>query len=276
MTSSVSIVNREQAVLDHGLIKVIDCMGDDASIVRAARVSYGQDTTTSSTARSNQDLIRYLLRNRHTTPFEMCEIKLFLRMPLFVARQWMRHRTASVNEVSARYTVLSEQWYVPTVSEICTQSETNHQGRGGQLDESTSLDIQRAINENCQNSYACYTELLKKGTARELARTVLPLGTYTQFYWKIDLHNLLHFLELRTAPNAQYEIRVYAEAIQDMIADWVPHTYKAFMDYRRGAFTLSRAMIEQGCLQMPRDVSALGKRELAELKAAMLGFSTDV
>ena len=224
-------------VLDHGFVRVIDYMGHDAAIVQAARVSYGKGT---KTAKSDEGLIRYLMRHWHSTPFEMCEIKLHVKLPIFVARQWVRHRTASVNEYSARYSILDREFYIPDVEQIRAQSETNRQGRGNPFDEGAAREIQSHIRDECDRAYSLYQGMLDNGLSRELARMVLPSNIYTQWYWKVDLHNLFHFLRLRVDTYAQYEIRVYAEQIRRIVADWVPVAYQAFEDYRLGGPTLSR------------------------------------
>ncbi|MGF1552815.1 MAG: FAD-dependent thymidylate synthase [Paracoccaceae bacterium] len=226
-------------VLDHGFVRVVDYMGSDAAVVQAARVSYGAGT---KTARSDEGLIRYLMRHWHSTPFEMCEIKLHVKLPVFVARQWVRHRTANVNEISARYSILDREFYVPAPEHMAAQSATNRQGRGDVLDPEAADEARRLIHERAEGDYALYERLLDPdgtGLARELARMTLPANVYTQWYWKTDLHNLLHFLRLRADPHAQWEIRAYAEAIGDIVADWVPMTWGAFRDYRLEAATLS-------------------------------------
>jgi thymidylate synthase (FAD) len=274
-------------VLDHGFVRVIDYMGDDGAIVQAARVSYGKGTKRVS---EDAGLIRYLMRHRHSTPFEMCEIKYHVKLPIFVARQWIRHRTANVNEYSARYSVLDREYYVPAPEHLAAQSQTNRQGRGDVLsgDEAARvLDLLRSDAERC---YEHYVELLnendaglvldptRQGLARELARMNLTLNTYTQWYWKIDLHNLLHFLSLRADPHAQYEIRAYAEALMQTTKAWVPLTYQAFLDYRLGAATLSAQMLAVVRRMLAGEAmdqagSGLSKREWAELMA-MLGRRT--
>ncbi|MGF1444703.1 MAG: FAD-dependent thymidylate synthase [Pikeienuella sp.] len=224
-------------VLDHGFVRLVDYMGDDAAVVQAARVSYGAGT---KSVRDDAGLIRYLMRHWHSTPFEMCEIKLHVKLPIFVARQWIRHRTASVNEISARYSVLYRQFYVPAPDAVAAQSTTNRQGRGAVLE---GVEAERALmrlKEGALRAYDDYEALLDEdGLARELARAVLPTSIYTQWYWKTNLHNLMHFLRLRADPHAQYEIRVYAEAICDIDRDWVPISWAAFEDYRLEAVTLS-------------------------------------
>lgn len=236
-------------LLDHGFIRVIDYMGDDGAIVQAARVSYGRGARRVS---DDRGLIRYLMRNRHTTPFEMCEIKLHVKLPIFVARQWIRHRTANVNEYSARYSILDREFYVPTADVIATQSSSNRQGRDKQLSAVAAQRVQELLREDADRAYVHYQELLNEdrngspldpnrtGLARELARINLSLNYYTQWYWKVDLHNLLHFLLLRADPHAQHEIRVYAQVILEQIVKvWVPLTYGAFRDYGLDARLLS-------------------------------------
>ena len=249
-------------VLDHGFVRLIDYMGDDGAIVQAARVSYGRGTRRRS---DDRGLIRYLMRHRHTTPFEMCEIKLHVKLPIFVARQWIRHRTANVNEYSARYSILDREFYVPGAEVIRSQSQTNRQGRGEQLSPGDAARVQELLREDAElprtgTTRSCSMSRRpesprdeeQSGLARELARMNLSLNFYTQWYWKIDLHNLLHFLSLRADEHAQYEIRVYADAILDrVVKPWVPLAYEAFCDYRMGSGLLSagalsvvRALVE--------------------------------
>ena len=305
-------------VLDRGFVRVVDYMGDDAAVVQAARVSYGTGTRS---VRGDEGLIRYLLRHRHTTPFEMCEIKLHVKLPIFVARQWIRHRTANVNEYSARYSRLDREFYVPDDahlqqfleerakerrekrsdmddlfetgsatqerSALAAQSETNKQGREGLVDDDEARDALTRINRLSASAYGVYEILLnedetgkpknpgRSGIARELARAVLPVNYYTQWYWKTDLHNLMHFLSLRADPHAQYEIRAYAETILDKIVKlWVPLTYRAFRDYRLGAVSLSapalavvRRMVAGEAVT--QEDSGLSAREWRELMAAL-------
>ena len=242
------ILYRPLPVLDHGFVRVIDYMGDDSAVVQAARVSYG-----SGTRRVTEDagLIRYLMRHRHTTPFEMCEIKYHVKLPIFVARQWIRHRTANVNEYSARYSILDKEFYIPAPDQLSSQSAANRQGRGDVLGGEDARRVLEILREDSERTYAHYEEMLNEnvagdeldpgrtGLARELARMNLTLNTYTQWYWKIDLHNLLHFLSLRADDHAQYEIRAYAEIMLDTLKRWVPITCQAFMDYRMGGVHLS-------------------------------------
>jgi thymidylate synthase (FAD) len=231
---------RPVPVLDHGFVRVIDYMGDDSAIVQAARVSYGAGT---KTARNDEGLIRYLMRHWHSTPFEMCEIKLHVKLPVFVARQWIRHRTANVNEYSARYSILDREFYIPAPEHLAAQSSVNNQGRGAVLEGAEAARVLETLKSDADRTYDHYQQMLatedQQGLARELARMNLPANIYTQWYWKIDLHNLMHFLRLRADPHAQYEIRAYAEAICAIVADWVPTTYGAFEDYRLGGASLS-------------------------------------
>tara|TARA_R110000796_G_scaffold41118_3_gene101493 strand:+ start:311 stop:1213 length:903 start_codon:yes stop_codon:yes gene_type:complete len=231
-------------VLDHGFVRLIDYMGDQAAIVQAARVSYGTGTKTVS---EDRGLIRYLLSHRHTTPFEMCEIKLHVKLPIFVARQWIRHRTANVNEYSARYSILDREFYIPRVQDIAKQSQTNHQGRDEGVDDLSAEEIRAILLNDSNRAYDSYEEMVDEdgyGLARELARINLPTNIYTQWYWKVDLHNLLHFLSLRADPHAQMEIRVYADAICEMVKLWVPDVWEAFEDYRMKAASFSRMELE--------------------------------
>lgn len=266
-------------VLDHGFIRVVDYMGTDASIVQAARVSYGKGTKKS---REDAGLINYLLRHRHTTPFEMCEIKFHIKLPIFIARQWIRHRTANVNEYSGRYSILDREFYVPAPEHIAAQSVINNQGRGEVLEGAEAARVLEILKSDSQQAYDHYQEMLnhdevgntldpnKKGLARELARMNLPVNFYTQWYWKIDLHNLMHFLALRADAHAQYEIRAYAEAMLDVLKRWCPITYEAFMNYRVGGTEISqkgmdvvRAMIRGE--KMDQETSGMSKREWQEL-----------
>jgi thymidylate synthase (FAD) len=231
-------------VLDHGFVRVIDYMGDDAAICQAARVSYGRGT---KSVQNDEGLIRYLMRHWHSTPFEMCEIKLHVKLPVFVARQWIRHRTANVNEYSARYSILDREFYIPAPEHVAAQSEVNNQGRGATLQGDEAARVLEMLKADSTRAYDSYEAMIsqdgQQGLARELARMNLPANIYTQWYWKTDLHNLFHFLRLRADAHAQYEIRVYAEALCGIVADWVPLAYGAFADYRLGGATLgARAM----------------------------------
>ena len=236
-----------------GFVRVIDYMGDDAAIVQAARVSYGSGTRRS---RDDQGLINYLMRNWHTSPFEMCEIKLHVKLPIFVARQWIRHRTANVNEYSARYSILDKEFYIPAAEHIGVQSSSNRQGRGAALSLEEASRVQELLREDAERAYAHYDELLNEtpegepadpdrpGIARELARMNLSLNFYTQWYWKTDLHNLMHFLRLRVDPHAQWEIRAYGERINEILERWAPMTYSAFRNYRLGGAALSEQALD--------------------------------
>jgi thymidylate synthase (FAD) len=232
-------------VLDHGFVRVVDYMGDDTSIVQAARVSYGRGTKHST---EDQGLINYLMRHRHSTPFEMCEIKFHVKLPIFVARQWVRHRTANINEYSARYSILDKEFYIPTQDHLAAQSTDNKQGRGDVLSGKYAQDVLEMLKHDALQCYDTYEYLLNEdqkddsrlGLARELARMNLPVNFYTQWYWKIDLHNLFHFLSLRADRHAQYEIRVYADAIFNIVEKWVPFAAQAFLDYRMGGLHLSQ------------------------------------
>ncbi len=227
-------------VLDHGMVRVIDYMGDDAAICQAARVSYGRGT---KSVQNDEGLIRYLMRHWHSTPFEMCEVKFHVKLPVFVARQWIRHRTANVNEYSARYSILDREFYIPAPEHLAAQSSQNNQGRGEVLQGDEAERVLRLLQDDAMRSYDHYEQMLsqdgQQGLARELARMNLPANVYTQWYWKVDLHNLLHFLRLRADPHAQYEIRAYAATICDIVADWVPAAFAAFRDYRLNAVNLS-------------------------------------
>ena len=235
-------------VLDHGLVRVVDYMGDDDAIVQAARVSYGAGT---KKAQDDNSLIRYLMRHWHSTPFEMCEIKFHIKLPVFVARQWIRHRTANVNEYSARYSILDKEFYIPDPSNLAAQSKINNQGRGSVLEADEAQEVLDILKRDSDRSYANYEYLLssdnKRGLARELARMNLPTNIYTQWYWKIDLHNLFNFLRLRADKHAQYEIRVYAEIIGEIVQKWVPKAFQAFLDYQLNSIHLSSQAVE--CLK---------------------------
>ena len=310
------ILSEPFEVLDHGFVRVVDYMGSDNAIVQAARVSYGKGTRRSST---DAALIRYLLRHRHTTPFEMCELKLHIKLPIFVARQWIRHRTANVNEYSARYSKMDREYYIPdpehlqalleernrkrrereawpdlfeprqpeAPATLAAQSGTNKQGREGQLTQAEVHDSLSRLDWVSSRSYGVYRNLLnededgekirenRSGIAREIARSVLPVNYYTQFYWKCDLHNLLHFLSLRADSHAQYEIRAYADLILDEIVQrWVPVTYRAFQDYVHRAASLSAGALDVvrrmlAGEQVTQDGSSLSPREWRELMALL-------
>ena len=268
-------------VLDHGFVRVLDYMGDDGAVVQAARVSYGRGTRK---LREDQGLINYLMRHRHSTPFEMCEIKYHVKLPIFVARQWIRHRTANVNEYSARYSILDREFYVPAPEHLSAQSSANRQGRVAVLGADENARVLELLREDAEHAYDRYQELLNEdeegrvidedhtGLARELARMNLTLNFYSQWYWKIDLHNLLHFLSLRADDHAQYEIRAYADVMMDTVAKWVPMTFEAFRNYRFGGTHLSakgldvvRRMLDGEAVA--QEDSGISKREWAELMA---------
>ena len=258
-------------VLDHGLVRVIDYMGDDGAIVQAARVSYGRGTKAVS---NDEGLIRYLMRHWHSTPFEMCEVKFHVKLPIFVARQWIRHRTANVNEISGRYSILDREFYIPAPEQLAAQARVNRQGRGDVLEGEEAQRVLDWLKGDATRAYDHYEAMLsqdgQQGLARELARMNLPANVYTQWYWKTDLHNLLGFLRLRADAHAQYEIRAYADAMLDTVRAWVPATFQAFLDYRMGAATLSApmlAVVRRLLAGEPVDQpgSGLSKREWAEL-----------
>jgi thymidylate synthase (FAD) len=266
-------------VLDHGFIRVIDYMGDDSSIVQSARVSYGKGTKKVST---DEGLIRYLMRHWHSTPFEMCEIKYHVKLPIFIARQWIRHRTANVNEYSARYSILDKEFYIPAKEQLSAQATNNRQGRGDLITGQQADEVLKILKDDAVRTYDNYEKMLnerfdgtiidekKSGLARELARMNLTLNSYTQWYWKTDLLNLMNFLFLRGDSHAQYEIRVYAEKMLDTVKKWVPITHAAFLDYRVGAAHLSskglkivKLMINGN--KISYEDSGLSKREWNEL-----------
>jgi thymidylate synthase (FAD) len=266
-------------ILDHGFIRVIDYMGDDSSIVQSARVSYGKGTKKVST---DEGLIRYLMRHWHSTPFEMCEIKYHVKLPIFIARQWIRHRTANVNEYSARYSILDKEFYIPAKDQLSAQATNNRQGRGKLITGQQADEVLKILKDDAVRTYDNYEKMLnerfdgtiidekKSGLARELARMNLTLNSYTQWYWKTDLLNLMNFLFLRGDSHAQYEIRVYAEKMLDTVKKWVPITHAAFLDYRVGATHLSskglkivKSMINGN--KVSYEDSGLSKREWNEL-----------
>lgn len=271
--------------LDHGFVRVVDYMGDDAAIVQAARVSYGKGTRKIS---QDEGLIRYLMRHRHTSPFEMCEIKLHVKLPMFIARQWIRHRTANVNEYSARYSILDKEFYVPAADQIAVQSSTNNQGRGDALDSDQAAAVLELMRRDAAQAFDSYEHLLnadskgeardpdRPGLARELARIGLPLSTYTQWYWKTDLHNLFHFMSLRADAHAQYEIRVYADILRDIVDRWTPLAARAFEDYRLHGAELSRQALDVVRRRLAGETvdqasSGLSAREWRELEALLAG-----
>jgi thymidylate synthase (FAD) len=260
-------------VLDHGFVRLVDYMGDDSAICQAARVSYGRGT---KSVQNDEGLIRYLMRHWHSTPFEMCEAKFHVKLPVFVARQWIRHRTANVNEYSARYSILDREFYVPARADLAAQSTVNNQGRGEPLSDEEAERVLGWLKDDAARAYDHYEAMIsqdgQQGLARELARMNLPASIYTQWYWKIDLHNLFHFLRLRADPHAQYEIRVYAEVIGAIVADWVPAAWAAFADYRMGGATLSATGVEVlrrrlGGERVTQETSGMSKGEWREFEA---------
>ena len=270
-------------ILDHGFIRVIDYMGDDTSIVQAARVSYGKGTKKVST---DSGLIKYLMRHWHSTPFEMCEIKYHVKLPIFIARQWIRHRTANVNEYSARYSILDKEFYLPSLENLAAQSQSNRQGRGDVLTGEQAKKVLDLLKKDAEQTYDNYETMLNErydgsvidekqvGLARELARMNLTLNTYTQWYWKTDLLNLMNFLRLRADHHAQFEIRAYADAMLDTVKRWVPITYDAFLDYRVGGteVSLKGKKIIQKLIsgeKVDAEKSGLSKREWNELMSAL-------
>jgi thymidylate synthase (FAD) len=265
MTKQADILNDPKyiAVLDHGFLGLVDYMGSDAAIVQAARVSYGAGT---KTVREDRGLIRYLVSHKHTSPIEQCQVKLHIKAPIFVLRQWNRHRTASLNEESARYSVLDDDFYLPEMDVIKPQSSDNKQGRAGEMSAENATGVRWMIEQTNRQAYDAYRALLGDrepnaqgevaydvfseddpvfgkdfdGVAREMARTILPVGIYSELYWSQNLHNLLHLIKLRADPHAQYEIRVFAQAVYDLIQPLFPATVEAFDDYIRDATTNSR------------------------------------
>lgn len=236
------IIGKEFKCLDKGFVRLVDLMGSDESIVQAARVSYGKGTKTVS---EDRNLIRYLMRHRHTSPFEMVEYKFHIKLPIFVARQWIRHRTANVNEYSGRYSIMPDEFYIPSKEDVRTQSKTNKQGRSEEpLPDEIANEFLKDLQETQELLYQKYNDYLTKGIAREISRINLPLSTYTEWYWKIDLHNLLHFLELRLHPTAQFEIREYAKIIAQIVQATCPLAYEAFQDYRLNAISFSAVEIK--------------------------------
>ena len=273
------ILYEAMPALDHGFVRVVDYMGDDTSIVQSARVSYGKGTKQVST---DKGLIKYLMRHWHSTPFEMCEIKYHVKLPIFIARQWIRHRTANVNEYSARYSILDKEFYLPSQENLAAQSSSNRQGRGEVIEGAQAKEVLELLKHDAERTYDNYEKMLnerfdgttidnsKKGLARELARMNLTLNTYTQWYWKTDLLNLMNFLRLRADKHAQYEIRVYADLMLDTLKKWVPITYEAFMDYRVGAVEVSakgKTIIQKFIKgdKVSFEESGLSKREWNEL-----------
>ena len=236
-----AILDREYPVLDKGFVRLVDYLGGDARIVQSARVSYGEGT---KTFREDKGLIEYLLRNQHTSPFEQVSLTFHCKMPIFVARQWVRHRTAKLNEISGRYSVMRDDFYVPDPADISYQSQDNKQGRGEEVPDVLKNEALALLTEGQKRSYAEYQSLVDKGLARELARINLPLSLYTEWYWSIDLHNLFHFLELRLDPHAQLEIRRYAEVMLELTRAVAPVAVEAFENHILGGVRFSKLELE--------------------------------
>lgn len=262
-----AILGEKIEVLDHGFIRVIDYMGNDSAIVQAARVSYGQGT---KAVNEDRGLIKYLMKHAHTSPFEMCEIKFHIKLPIFIARQWIRHRTANVNECSGRYSILPNEFYIPSSVDIATQSKDNKQGRGENVSPEIAKKIQEIFKNDASLCYEHYEQMINDDNlARELARMNLPLNCYTEWYWKIDLHNLLHFLRLRVHPHAQFEIRAYANIMLDIVKKWCPIAAESFEEYSLESKTFSKSQVAllKDMLQDSKIPSktSLSKRELQEI-----------
>jgi thymidylate synthase (FAD) len=276
---AIRLVNKIVNIEKHGFVKIVDCMPRvipkeckalkcDYAIVQAARVSFNQGIKSTE---KDIKLIDFLMKNKHTSPFEMVKFKFHIKCPIFIARQWLRHRTSSVNEYSARYSIVDNQYYLPDADKISIQSASNKQGRGEIVDDERAKIVQDTIKTIAENSYNEYNEMLEDGIAREIARVCLPLNFYTEFYWKINLHNLMHFLKLRADSHAQYEIRVYALKMMEIMKLWVPYTYDAFVDYKSQSMNFSAKMIaiikrRMKGEEITYENSGLGKREWEEIK----------
>lgn len=262
------LLDQELRVLDHGFVRLVDYLGGDARIVQSARVSYGAGT---KTKRQDRGLIHYLLRNEHTSPFEQVVLTFHLKMPIFVARQWVRHRTARMNEISGRYSIMRDEFYLPEEDQMRVQSTDNKQGRGGDLvPEAARLRAEMEADQ--RQIYAHYEGMLESGLAREIARTNLPLSLYTEFYWQIDLHNLFHFMRLRLDAHAQYEIRVFAERLAECAKAVAPLAYEAFEKYIWGSVRLSSGECAAVAAMLAGKPSPLEGREqeLFEQKLALI------
>ena len=266
------LLDQEIKVLDKGFVRLVDYMGGDQRIVQSARVSYGEGT---KTVRQDRALIHYLLRNWHTSPFEQVQLTFHCKMPIFIARQWIRHRTARLNEISGRYSVMKDEFYVPEPSKVSYQSSENKQGRGGVLPLDEAMAVIAQLEREQKEAYAGYTSMLDQGVARELARTNLPLSLYTEWYWQIDLHNLFHFIRLRADAHAQYEIRAYADALAQCAKAVAPMAYEAFEEHIVGSISFSRAesaalarMLAGGEAGLEERPMKIFEEKLAKLKAA--------
>ncbi len=275
------MLDREYKVLNHGFVRLVDYMGSDAAIVQAARVSYGAGTKKVS---EDRGLIRYLMRNRHTSPFEMVEFKFHVKLPIFVARQWIRHRTANVNEYSGRYSVMKEEFYTPADEDIRFQAKDNKQGRSDELvPEEIKRKLVDTLNASQKQAYEQYSQFVDDGLAREIARINLPLSLYTEWYWKIDLHNLFHFLRLRLDKHAQKEIRDYAEIMAKMVQTVCPMAYEAFEDYSLNSAYFSGpelTVLKDALASIDLDeetiiASGISKREAGELIAKLKRLRED-
>lgn len=267
-----ALLDQEIKVLDKGFVRLVDYMGGDQRIVQSARVSYGEGT---KTVRQDRALIHYLLRNWHTSPFEQVQLTFHCKMPIFIARQWIRHRTARLNEISGRYSVMKDEFYVPEPEKVSYQSSDNKQGRGGVLPLDEAMSVIAQLEREQKEAYAGYTEMLDKGVARELARTNLPLSLYTEWYWQIDLHNLFHFIRLRADAHAQYEIRAYAEALAQCAKAVAPMAYEAFEEHIVGSISFSKAesaalarMLAGGEAGLEERPMKIFEEKLAKLQAA--------
>jgi thymidylate synthase (FAD) len=247
-------------VLDQGFIRVVDLMGTDDSIVQSARISYGKGT---KSLQDDRNLIRYLMRHRHTSPFEMCEIKVHVKAPIFVVRQWVRHRTANFNEYSARYSEMNDHFYYPGMDMLQKQSSINKQGGTGSFDPEEYEEVISSMKQVCDSAYSTYQKLLSMNVARETARCVLPVNIYTEFYWKIDAHNFMHFLRLRCEENSQQEIRAYALILRDIFKEWMPITHEAFMDYsvKSRTYSVIEAELLEQCIDKDRLTSLVESEE---------------
>ncbi|CAN5513693.1 FAD-dependent thymidylate synthase [soil metagenome] len=258
-----SMLDQEIKVLDKGFVRLVDYMGGDQRIVQAARVSYGAGT---KSYRQDRGLINYLIKHWHTSPFEQVQLTFHTKMPIFVARQWVRHRTAKLNEISGRYSVMKDEFYVPEPQHVCVQSESNKQGRSDAVPHDQAMEVIAQMEKEQREVYGNYQNLLDQGIARELARSNLPLSLYTEWYWSIDLHNLFHFLRLRLDPHAQYEIRVYAEAMAECARAVAPLAYEAFEEHILGSVTFSRAESEALTALLAGRAHELTGRALAQFE----------
>ncbi|MDZ4724055.1 MAG: FAD-dependent thymidylate synthase [candidate division Zixibacteria bacterium] len=264
-----ALLDKEFNVLDHGFVRLVDYMGSDEAIVQAARVSYGAGT---KKLQEDRGLIRYLMRHKHTTPFEMVEFKFHVKLPIFVARQWIRHRSANVNEYSGRYSVMKEEFYRPKAEDIHFQSKTNKQGRSSDaVPDEVKAELRSYLAESQKQSYQKYLGYVEAGLARELARIALPLSLYTEWYWKIDLHNLFHFLRLRMDNHAQKEIQVYAEVMAGIVKSVTPIAFQAFEDYSLNAAMFSGpelAILKENLSSFDPDMAQLESAGLSKREAS--------